>query len=284
MNPPGDAPVHMVVDPAWQWGFGLLHFGVAALTVVLAARGPIRQRDWRELTFRMVVLFSGALGAVVFEGAVDRAGKLWYAEQGAWPLVTLWGVHVPLWVAPVYLWFIGGGALVIIQKIRNGGRPRDFLYIFGGIAVADLLLEIPIIKIAGLYTYYGDNQPFFHPEWFPLPLWFITTNRLLDLVPAMLILVLMSARSKHVMWAIPVVMFGSMYVSYAFVTWPTIAALHSGASALVAHLAATYTIVIGLLATYFGAQLAPRMKELMKHHEKPRAAPDVTASPLPVRA
>lgn len=268
MAPPIDAPTSMVVDPLWQWIFGILHFGVAALVVFYAARGPIRQRNWREFAFRMTILFSGGLGAVVFEGAIDRAGKLWYAERGAWPLVELWGVHVPLWVAPVYLWFIGGGALWIIQRIRAGSRPRDYLMIFGGITLADLLLEIPIIKIAKLYTYYGENQPFFSPEWFPLPLWYITTNRVFDLVPAMLIMVLMSFTAKWVIAAIPVVMFGSMYTSYAFVTWPTIAALHSGASSFHAHLAATYTIVAGLAVTFAGAHLAPRMKNMMRHHDK----------------
>jgi hypothetical protein len=283
--PPIDAPVSMVVDPMWQWIFGVLHFGVAALVVYFAARGPLGQRNWRELAFRMTILFSGALGAVVFEGAVDRAGKLWYAEHGAWPLMTLWGVHVPLWVAPVYLWFIGGGSLWIIQRIRAGSRPRDYLVIFGGIAVADLLLEVPIIKIAKLYTYYGDNQPFFSQQWFPLPLWFITTNRLFDLVPAMLIVLLMSFRSKWVIAAIPVVMFGSMYVSYAFVVWPTVAALHSGASPLQAHLAATYTIVVGLAATYAGAQIAPKMQHLMAHHDPAARAPVAAPRPeVPVTA
>jgi hypothetical protein len=271
MNPPTDAPVHMVVNPTWQWIFGVLHFGVAAVTIYLAARNPVRHRDWWELLFRMVILFSGALGALVFEGAIDRAIKLWYAEPGAWPLVEFWGTHVPLWVMPVYLWFIGGGALFIIQRVRNGCRPRDFLYIFGGIAIADLLLEVPIIKIAKLYTYFGDNQPFFNEHWFPLPLWLISTNRLFDLVPALLILLLMSVRTKWVIAAIPAVMFGSMYVSYAFVTWPTITALHSGASPLVAYLAATYTIVLGVAATFAGAHLAPRMKNIMKHHDGPSA-------------
>jgi hypothetical protein len=271
MDLPADAPIDMIVNPAWQWGFGLLHLGVAVLTIYLAARNPLRDRDWWELLFRMTILFSGALGAVVFEGAVDRAGKLWYAEHGAWRMVELWGTHVPLWVAPVYLWFIGGGSLFIIQRIRNGCRPRDFLFIFGGIAIADLLLEIPIIKIAKLYTYYGDNQPFFNQHWFPLPLWFISTNRLFDLVPALSILVLMSFKSKWMIAAIPVVMFVSMYVSYSFVAWPTVTALHSGASPLMAHLAAVYTIIVGVGATMVGAHLAPRMKNIMKHHDGPSA-------------
>lgn len=281
MPPPPNAPVDMVVDPTWQWIFGGLHFAIAAWVVYYSGRTPFRQKDWREFAFRMTVLFSGALGAVVFEPAVDRAGNLWYAEIGAWPMAHMWGISVPLWVAPVYLWFIGGGSLVIVDRIRKGVRSRDYLLIFAGIAVADLLLEVPIIKIAKLYTYYGENQPFFHQDWFPLPLWFIFTNRVFDLVPALLLVVLMSFRSKWVIAGIPVLMFGSMYVSYAFVTWPVVAALHNGASPLVAHLAATYTIVVATLTTIAGARIAPRMQHLMDHHKPSarRAPAEKTAAP-----
>jgi hypothetical protein len=168
---------------------------------------------------------------------------------------------------------------VIVDRIRKGVRPRDYLMIFAGIAVADLLLEVPIIKIAKLYTYYGENQPFFNQDWFPLPLWLIVTNRLFDLVPALLLVVLMSFKSKWMIAAIPAVMFGSMYVSYAFVTWPVIAALHGGASPLVAHLAATYTILLGLVTTLAGAKIAPRMQHLMAHHDLANRRPAAKSEP-----
>jgi len=279
MPPPPNAPVDMVVDPTWQWIFGGLHFAVAAWVIWCSGRTPWRQKDWRELAFRMTVLFSGAAGAVFFEPAVDRAVNLWYAEIGQWPLSQMWGISVPLWVAPVYLWFIGGGSLVIVDRIRKGGTTRDYLYIFGGIAVADLLLEVPIIKIAKLYTYWGANQPFYSQEWFPLPLWFIFTNRVFDLAPALLLVVLMSFKSKWVIAGIPMLMFGSMYVSYGVVSWPVVAALHNGASPLVAHLAATYTIVVATLITIAGARLAPRMKDLMAHHDLANRRPVAKSEP-----
>src|SRR5271154_7530137 len=85
--------------------------------------------------------------------------------------------------------------------------------------------------------------------------------------------VLMSFKTKWMIAAIPVTMFGSMYVSYAFVAWPTVTALHSGASPLTAYLAATYTIIGGVGATFVGAHLAPKMTNIMKHHDRP-SAPD----------
>jgi hypothetical protein len=38
-----------------------------------------------------------------------------------------------------------------------------------------------------------------------------------------------------------------------------------------AHLAAVYTIIVGVGATMVGAHLAPRMKNIMKHHDGPSA-------------
>ena len=268
MNPPAGAPVNMVVDSTWQWTFGLLHFGLAALTIVVAARGPVRERNWTELRFRMLVLFGGALGAVFFEGAIDRGGQLWYADINAWHLMTLYGVKVPLWVMPVYLWFLGGGALFIIQKIRNGARPKDFIQIFALITVADFALEIPLIKMAGLYQYWGDSQPFFNHRWCPLPLWYVTTNRWFDLLPAMIILLLMSTRIRHIEWAIPVVMVASCYVTYGSVTWPVIAALQNHWSETTTWICGGVTMVLGLGATYIGAHLAPRLRHAMDWYGK----------------
>lgn len=282
MSPPIGAPVDMVADPTWQWIFGGLHFAIAAVVIVLAARGPIQTRNWFELTFRMLVLFGGAMGAVVFEGAIDRGGQLWYAEIGAWPLVEWFGVAVPLWVMPVYLWFLGGGALWIILYVRRGGTTRGFMKIFAAIVIADMLLEIPIIKLAGLYAYWGDTQPFFHEDWFPVPAWYYTTNRLFDLMPALAILVVMSLGNRKLVWTIPVVMWASIYAAYAFVTWPVIGALQNDLSSTWTWAGGALTMVLGLMATFVLIHFAPRLQHAMDWLDEPveSAAP---AREAPIR-
>jgi hypothetical protein len=262
----------MAVDPTWQWIFGILHCGVAAFVIFLAARGPVRTRDWTELRFRLLVLVGGALGAVAFEGAVDRAGQLWYATHGQWPMVTYFGISVPLWVAPVYLWFVGGGTLLFIQRIRAGARLADLVRILLAIVVADFLLEPPIIKIANLYTYYGDTQPFYSQSWFPLPAWYVTTNLLFDLLPALVVLLIMSTRKRHIEWTIPVAMLMTMYAAYASVGWPIIAALANGSSKTITTLAAVATMMLGLASVYLGVRLAPRLKDAMRAPSDSRVA------------
>jgi hypothetical protein len=71
--------------------------------------------------------------------------------------------------------------------------------------------------------------------------------------------------------------------AHRLVTWPTVAALHNGASPLVAHLAAVYTIVVATLVTIAGARIAPRMKDLMAHHDlanRQAAAKNEPATPV----
>jgi hypothetical protein len=262
----------MVVNSAWQLGFGGAHFAIAALVIFVAARAPVRRRDWPELRFRMLVLIGGALGAVFFEGAVDRAGELWYAVPGQWRMIDLFGTHVPLWVMPVYLWFAGGFALLIILQIRNGAPPSTYLKIGGALVLADLMLEVPIIRIAKLYVYYGHNQPLFQHSWFPLPAWYITTNVFFVMLPALLVLTVMSTERRHIEWTIPFVMLAACYMSYGSVAWPVIAALQNDVAKTGATFAALLSMTLGAIAIYISVQVAPRLKHAMDWYSDPDPA------------
>jgi hypothetical protein len=121
----------MVVNPLWQWIFGVLHFGLAGLTIYLALRNPMRHRDWWEVLFRTVILCSGALGAVVFEGAVDRAGKLWYAEYGAWLLVQFWGTMFRFGSRPFICGSSAAGRCSLSSACAMVAAPRLPLHLSG---------------------------------------------------------------------------------------------------------------------------------------------------------
>lgn len=263
MSPPSHAPVGLTVDSAWQWGFGIFHFTVALLVIWLFGRGPFARRDWAELRFRMLVLVGGGLGAVFFEGAVDRAGNLWYAVPGQWQMITLFGIHVPLWVAPVYLWFAGGFALFTVLKVRDGAGPRTFMRIAGVLVIADIGFEIPIVRFAKLYVYYGHTQPLFNAKWFPLPAWYITTNMFFVLLPALLVLAVMASGKRHVEWTIPFVMVAACYMCYGSVTWPVVAALQNGLGRFDTILAAFATMALGCFATYVSCHVAPKLRHAM---------------------
>ncbi|MHB8693810.1 MAG: hypothetical protein ACYDHH_21440, partial [Solirubrobacteraceae bacterium] len=268
----------------WQWGFGIFHFAVALLVIALAARSPVRQRNWAELRFRWLVLFGAALGAVFFEGAVDRGGNLWYAVPGQWKMIALFGIHVPLWVAPVYLWFAGGFALWTIHAVRSGAGVKTFYKIAGTLMVADVCFEIPIVRFAKLYVYYGHAQPLFNANWFPLPGWYITTNMFFVLLPALLVLAVMSSGRRHIEWTIPLVMIAACYMCYGSVTWPVVAAMQDGLSKLDTTLAALLTMALGLVAVYVSARAAPKLRHAMDWYETPKEASAEESTTAPASA
>lgn len=277
MNPDPAAPLQLTVNHAWQWGFGSAHFLIALFVIAWAAKTPLRTRNWAELRLRMLVLLGGALGAPLFEGAVDRAGNLWYARAGQWKMDALFGVHVPLWVAPVYLWFAGGFALWIIDRVRNGAGRATFVKVACTLIVADLGLEIPIVRLAKLYVYYGHTQPLFNANWFPLPAWYITTNMFFVMLPALLVLGVMSTRIRHIELSIPLVMVAACYMTYGSVAWPVIAALHNGFSKTGTTLAALLTMVLGLLAVWISANVLPKLRGALDWY----GGPAVADAPLP---
>jgi hypothetical protein len=86
---------------------------------------------------------------------------------------------------------------------------------------------------------------------------FAVRHRLMGL-PVDAILALMGFKKRWMIAAIPV----TTYVAYVFVVWLAVTALHSGASPLTvtARLVATYAIIVGIGATFVGAQLGPKMR------------------------
>ncbi len=262
--PPWGAPVDTPVNTTFQTIFVVIHFAVALAVVLIALHRPIKTKDRFELRFRVLVLIGGGLGAFFFEPAGDRLGQLWYNESGGqWPLVHLYGVHVPLWALPVYITFVGGGTLWVIDRVRSGAKAGEFFKVFAGITVADLLIEIPILLWGGLYQYWGDNQPLWNPVWFPLPLWFIIINRLLSLVPALVIFGIMSTRARHIEWVIPFVIPGSLMAAYALAGWPVILTLQNGEGLQVTTLGAFGTIVLATFFTVLGVKILPKLRDVM---------------------
>jgi hypothetical protein len=176
----------------------------------------------------------------------------------------------------------GRFALWIILQIRAGAGPATFLKIGGVLVLADVLLEIPIVRRAKLYVYHGHNQPLFNRSWFPLPAWYITTNVFFVMLPALLVLTVMSTRRRHIEWTIPFVMIAACYICYGSVTWPVVAAMQDGLSKADTTLAALLTMALGGLAVYLSAQVAPKLRHAMDSYEQPATASAPGPTPAPV--
>jgi hypothetical protein len=150
---------------------------------------------------------------------------------------------------PVYYWFIGGQTLLVVQRVRAGARVADLWRLYGLFCVMDFLLELPILYIGGVYTYFG-NQPFWSSTWFPLPGWYAALNGLLPLAAAAAVLLLVSLRGRGHRWSIPLVVPMAIFAVYAATAWPVWAALNSNTGRLVSDLCGTLTIALGVYAAH----------------------------------
>ena len=86
-------------------------------------------------------------------------------------------------------------------------------------SLADALLELPILYVGGVYTYFG-NQPFWSAKYFPLPGWILVVNGALPIAAAATVLLLGSFNDRRYRFAIPVAIPLSAFAAYAGFAWP----------------------------------------------------------------
>lgn len=269
-----EAPVDTVVNTTHQWIF-MMVFSIALLVAMVSTlRDPIRRSDWTEVGFRALIFVGSGLMAIVVEPAIDRMGGLWYSGQGGvWSIVQLFGITIPVWVVPCYMSSIGWLIIAATDRLRRGATAMHVWQITGFIFVANLLVEMPILWLTRLYTYYGSNQPLFSHSWFPVPGWYYTTNVVFVLVPAFLLAMIARMNEPRLRWLTPVVVLSGGYAGYALVAWPTIAALNSGVGGVMGNLIGLATMVLGFVAIYLAGRWAPlaRDKSVTVHPETPLA-------------
>ncbi|WP_028934936.1 hypothetical protein [Pseudonocardia spinosispora] len=234
------APVGMVMNPTAQWIFTVLHFAVAiAVTVWLW-----RRWDRGETRIALLILLGGGF-TIVAEPFFDRMGYIWHATVNQWTFVSMFGHSVPLWMFPVYYWFIGGQTLYVLNRLRAGATVRDMWRLYAVFCVMDTVLELPILYVGGVYTYFG-NQPFWDAQWFPLPGWYIFANGELPFTAAAVVLLLSSLGDRRYAYSIPIAIPLVTFAVYAAIAWPIWAALNDEGSTLVTHLAGAATILLAL--------------------------------------
>lgn len=225
-----------------QWVFTVMHFVIAiGVTVWL-------WRRWSrgDAVIASLILVGGGL-SILAEPFFDRQGFIWHAEVDQWTFVEMFGHSVPLWMLPVYYWFIGGQTIYVLNRLRAGATLGEMWKLYVFFCVMDALLEMPILYAGGVYTYFGD-QPFWDAEYFPLPAWYILLNGELPMAAAAGVLMLSSLKDRLYMWVIPIAIPMFIFAVYASFAWPTWAALNAGdVSEPVKYLAGAATILLALL-------------------------------------
>jgi hypothetical protein len=163
------APPHLAVI--------FLYANGAVLLLVMLAVTLFVRRGERMTGFALIA--AGGL-AVLNEAIVDRLGLCWFPAVQAPPvLYHAFGVGVPLFMLPVYAWYVGGQAVLAYALFQRGVTRRSVLQLYGLAALLNFGLEAPGLNL-GIYAYYG-NQPL---RLLMFPCWWAVANALMPLALA----------------------------------------------------------------------------------------------------
>ncbi|HWY26072.1 MAG TPA: hypothetical protein VNX47_14195 [Nevskia sp.] len=174
-NPlPMTAPVEMVMPQAAQLWMNILNWGLVAVVLVVVLN------HWRKRgsAIGIWLVLGGAL-TTLNEPIVDVLGKCWFPAIGSQVLLKAWGVSIPIYMVPVYAWYVGGQAFLAYHLYEKGLSRRGLFGLYAVFAVVNMFLEIPGLNLpAPMYSYYG-NQPLLL---FRFPLWWIFCNALMPMM------------------------------------------------------------------------------------------------------
>ena len=135
-------------------------------------------RYWRREGTPIALLFLvGGTICILFEPIVDVLGQVLFPRENQWIGLETFGRPIPIFMYPVYSWFVGGQAFLVWYLLRRGMTRGQLWKFWLTVMAVNVVLETPGI-LMDVYTYYGA-QPF--NPW-GLPLWWPPVNSTMPIV------------------------------------------------------------------------------------------------------
>lgn len=239
----------MVMNPTGQIVFIVFVMIPWVIFIAMAVRILIRSGNPVPILF----LIGGAI-TIVWEPIVDVLGMVLFpVENQIIGLRTIVHRPVPMFMWPVYSWFVGGQALVLLRAFQRGTmtRPSLWKHWLGAWGV-NIVLETPGI-LMGVYAYFGP-QPF---NLWGLPLWWPAVNATTPIAAAFIIFKLFPRLTgARILVIIPLLPMANG-ITNAAIAWPVWSALHSGHGLVVTHIAALIALGLATIAVWGFAGFFP---------------------------
>lgn len=237
-----EPPWEMAMPQGWQTLYTIAVTIPWMVFIFIAVRRYFQVRDVAPALFLI-----GGLCCTIMEPIVDVMGMCFFPVDGQWVgFETFEGRPIPIWMFPIYSWFVGGQAYLLWRRMQKGTLTNTGLFKHWFIAWGvNIILETPGLLV-GVYTYYGPHAFNF----WGLPLWWPSVNATMPVIAAFII---------HKSWVhiqgwklltiIPILPIADGLVNGG-VAWPTWSALHSGNGLAATYPAAVLTIALGMLSVW----------------------------------
>lgn len=251
-----EAPTHLAVGQTEE----LITLALFAVGAIAGTWFVLRGRRGHALAYRSLVLLGSAV-CIVFEPVIDRTGGIWYADRGHnISLPEMWGIHVGVHMVLAYYVFLGVVTLLVVDALKRGSlTARRIWTLYGGIIVLALALEMPVLFLTHVYTYYGTNQPFFSGSWLPEPLWYPFVNATLPFSMAAVVMAPTALGRRWHMWLLPILMPMGLFAIYLAPAFPVLTALNSTGSLAAGYVGAVITIAFSLLTVHLMSLGLPKL-------------------------
>jgi hypothetical protein len=245
-------PTHMVMPGVQQALFTAFIFLPLGIAIVLAVRNIIRG----EGPVLLLCLLGGAVAAV-FEPIVDVLGLVFFPRQGSWVAFETMGRPVPLLIAFVYPWYVGGQGYLAYRLFKRGIDRQGVFRLWAIFFAVNIALETPGL-IANVYTYYG-RQPF---DFWGFPLWWGFVNPVMPLIAGALILRVRPYLDSgwKLLGIIPLIPIADGLANGG-VAWPMYATLNTDLPSVATYAAALVTLGLALYAVWIISLVVARPAE-----------------------
>jgi hypothetical protein len=267
-------PTDRIVSDSSQLIMTVVQWTLLTLCLIAAIWYWHKKKD--SLAF--LVLLGGVISSI-WEPPLDVLGAIYHYEKGQWTAFAFLGRGIPVWIPPLYGWFVGGLAFLTYEFYkRQDAKGADLGKLSWKIFAAVAVLQYPTVDqlgiMLGLHTYYG-HQPL-NPTGFPLH--GAVINGTLPVVGGAMLFALrpylVGAKKLLVLWLVPCI----FAFTYAFAGPPTWVTLNSEANQFWVQLSGVSAIGFSLMTVWLANIIVRERSNANRRAERD----EQSASPEPL--
>lgn len=206
----------------------------------------------RENDERLLIMIGCGAAASLLEGFACHLIQCYHSPVGMIEVYEVFNIHVPLWLALVYVLFFGVTPYLFLKSFSRSPKASTLWRTYLIVGLTEGFGEMLAIHL-GTHTYHGA-QPL---SIFGFPIYLGFLNSSLMLITALIAAHWFDAVRGTRRYGLIVLTPPIMAAVYAGLTFPTIAFLHEGDRTL-SNIGSLGTIVLSLLSVAYIAHRIPR--------------------------